>query len=207
MRVAILIAVLIALLPGWAAAASLYQAETLADGTLYSDQVARRVGDLITIVVKETTKVTDKNKTKTKRDTTIDTSLKVVPGSNQLPAAEGSSTIGALPAFKAEGSKQYEGEGNYEHTGEVEASITARVIDVLDNGNLVVEGRRQVKVNKDSKTILITGIVRTADVKADNTVMSEKLHNFQVSIEGEGPLSRAQGEGWLATIIDVVWPF
>lgn len=190
-----------------AQAASLWQAETLADGTLYSDQVARRKGDLVTIVIKESTKVTDKNKTKTTRDNTLSAAVTMVPGTDQIPAASGSSSIGALPAFAANGKKEYSGEGNYEHTGEVEASITARVLDVLDNGNLLVEGRRQVTVNNNSKTILITCVIRTADIKADNTVISEKLHNLQVSIEGEGPLSRTQKEGWIANILDVLWPF
>lgn len=205
MRVVILILLLCAV---WRAdAASLWQSETLADGTLYSDQVARRKGDLVTVMIKETTKVTDKNKTKTTRDEKMSTALTMVPGSDQLPASSGTSSIGALPAFAANGKKEYNGEGNYEHTGEVAAAITARVIDVLDNGNLLVEGRRQVTVNRNIKTILITCVVRTADIKADNTVASEKLHNLQVAIEGDGPLSRTQGEGWLATIIDVIWPF
>jgi flagellar L-ring protein precursor FlgH len=78
---------------------------------------------------------------------------------------------------------------------------------VLENGNLVIEGRRIVRVNEDSKTIVVTGVIRTADVRSDNTVLSEKLHNFQVAIEGEGPLSRSQQEGWLGRLFDVVWPF
>jgi flagellar L-ring protein precursor FlgH len=188
-------------------AESLWKAETLADGTLYSDQVARRTGDLITIVVKETTSVSETHKTETKRDNSIDASISLVPGSNQIPAAVGVSSNGALPAVKAGSAKDFKGEGKYEAEGEVKAVITARVLDVLDNGNLLVEGRRLVRVNKDTKTILITGIIRTADIKADNTVISEKIHNFQVSIEGEGPLTRSQAEGWLGRIVDILWPF
>jgi len=187
-------------------AQSLWQAETLADGTLYSDQVARKKGDLITILVKESTSVTDKQKTETKRENSIDAALKIVPGSNQTPASEGIPAPGHLPALKAATSKDFKGTGNYESGGEVKAVITGRVLDVLDNGNLVVEGRRSVKVNEDVKTILITGIIRTADIQADNTVMSEKLHNFQVAIEGQGPLSRSQAEGWLGQLIDILWP-
>jgi flagellar L-ring protein precursor FlgH len=89
----------------------------------------------------------------------------------------------------------------------VKAVITGRVIDVLDNGNLLVEGRRSVKVGNDTKTILITGIIRTADIQANNTVLSEKLHNFQVSIVGEGPLNRSSREGFLGEILDILWPF
>ncbi len=188
-------------------AASLWQAETLADGTLYSDQVARRAGDLITIMVKETTAVTDTQKTETNRENELEAAVTMLPQNTALPAVAGASTVGTLPAVAMNSKKEFEGEGKYKSNSEVRATITGRVIDVLDNGNLVVEGRRQVKVNLDTKTIVITGIVRTADIRSDNTVWSEKLHDFQLAIEGEGPLSRAQQEGWLGRIIDVVWPF
>jgi flagellar L-ring protein precursor FlgH len=192
---------------GLAHAESLFKAETLADGTLYSDQVARRAGDLITIVVKETTSVSEQTKTENKRENTIDAAISLVPGTNQVPAAVGTASAGKLPALKAASEKNFKGEGKVEAQGEVKAVITGRVIDVLDNGNLLVEGRRLVRVNKDTKTILITGIIRTADIQANNTVQSEKLHNFQVSIEGEGPMSRSQHEGWLGEILDILWPF
>ena len=188
-------------------AESLFKAETLADGTLYSDQVARRAGDLITILVKETTSISERTKTENKRENTIDAAISLIPGTNQVPAAVGTASAGKLPALKAASNKDFKGEGKVEAEGEVKAVITGRVIDVLDNGNLLVEGRRLVRVNKDTKTILITGIIRTADIQANNTVLSEKLHNFQVSIEGEGPMTRSNTEGWLGEILDILWPF
>ena len=188
-------------------AASLWTAETLADGNLYSDQVARKPGDLITVLVKETTTVTDSQKTSRNRQNDLDASIQMLPQTTAIPAQVGSSTVGRLPALRASSDKKFEGEGKYTAEGEVRAVITGRVLDVLENGNLVIEGRRIVRVNDDSKTIVVTGIIRTADVRSDNTVLSEKLHNFQVAIEGEGPLSRSQQEGWLGRLFDVVWPF
>ena len=199
--------VVIATSATWASAASLWQNETLAEGTLYSDQVARRVGDLITILVKETTAVTDKSKTETKRDNTIKAEISMLPQNSALPSVLGASTVGHLPAVALDSEKDFKGEGNYQAGSDVRATITGRVVDVLDNGNLLIEGRRAVKVNADTKTIIITGIVRTADIRSDNTVMSEKLHDFQVAIEGEGPLTRSQQEGWLGRLIDILWPF
>ena len=190
-----------------APAESLWKAETLADGTLYSDQVARKKGDLITILVKETTSVTDTNKTETQRQNDISAAVSLVPGSNETPAISGLPTSGKLPALAGTSNKHFQGTGNYTAQAEVIATITGRVLDVLDNGNLLIEGRRSVKVNLDTKTILITGIIRTADIKADNTVPSEKLHDFQVAIEGDGPLSRSQSEGWLGLLLDKIWPF
>jgi flagellar L-ring protein precursor FlgH len=188
-------------------AASLWAAETLADGNLYSDQVARKPGDLITIMVKETTSVTDSQKTERSRTNDINAAITMLPQNTALPAAVGATTMGRLPAIAANSEKEFEGEGKYTAEGEVRAVITGRVTDVLENGNLVIEGRRIVRVNEDSKTIVVTGVIRTADVRSDNTVLSEKLHNFQVGIEGEGPLSRSQQEGWLGRLFDVVWPF
>ena len=189
-----------------ASAASLFTAETMADGTLYSDSVARRQGDLITIMVQESTSVSEKNKTTAKRDNKLSAAVKLIPYSSEIPQVAGESA-GRLPAVAAESSKNFQGQGDYEATGEVKATITGRVLDVLDNGNLLIEGRRAVRVNNDTKTILITGIIRTADIRSDNTVLSEKLHNFQVSIVGEGPLTRSQSEGFLGQIADIIWPF
>jgi flagellar L-ring protein precursor FlgH len=179
----------------------------MSDGSLFSDQVARRSGDLITILVQENTSISEKNKTTAKRDNKLQASINLLPGASETPAAVGSSAVGKLPALDANSAKEFSGQGDYENTGAVKATITGRVLDVLDNGNLLIEGRRAVRVNEDTKTILITGIIRTADIRSDNTVLSEKLHNFQVSIVGEGPLTRAQSQGILGTIADVLWPF
>lgn len=195
------------LAPAQATAQSLWSSESLADGTLYTDQVARRKGDLLTILVKETTAISEKAKTETKRKNDMSAQVNMLPATPQVAPTSGASTVGTLPGMGASSDKNFKGEGTFESTGDVRATITGRVLDVLENGNLVIEGRRQVKIQNDTKTILITGIIRTADLKADNTVLSEKMHNFQVSIEGEGPLARAQSEGILGQIADVLWPF
>jgi len=189
-------------------AASLWQAETLADGNLYADQVARKKGDLITILVQENTSVSETQKTELKRENDLAAAVTAVPfAQNNALAVLGKSQTGTLPALGANAKKEYKGDATYTADGTVKAVVTGRVVDVLDNGNLVVEGRRQVQVNNDTKTILITGLIRTADIRSDNTVASEKMHNFQVSIVGDGPMARTQQEGVLARLLDHVWPF
>jgi flagellar L-ring protein FlgH len=203
MRLLLLILVCIAPL----AAESLWQAETLADGNLYADATARRRGDLLTVVIQETTSVSENQKTDTKRDNKLDFGVNLLPGSNQLPAAVGSSALDRLPGLNADSSKAFTGEGKYDFSHKVRSSIAVQVVDVLDNGSLVVRGSREVLINDDRKTIQIGGIVRPSDIKSDNTVLSEKLYDLQVSIVGEGPMSRAQQEGWLGKLMDVIWPF
>lgn len=203
MRLLLLILVCIAPL----AAESLFQAETLSDGNLYADATARRRGDLLTVVIQETTSVSENQKTDTSRDNKLDFGVNLLPGSNQLPASVGSTAVGKLPALNADSSKEFQGEGKYDFSHKVRSSIAVQVVDVLDNGSLVVRGTREVLINEDRKTIQIGGIVRPSDIKSDNTVLSEKLYDLQVSIVGEGPMTRAQQEGWLGKLMDIVWPF
>ncbi len=187
-------------------AESLVQSRNLADGTLYSGQTAREVGDLVTLVIKETTVVSESQETEKSRENTTKGSVNLLSGSTRLPAAAGQSNVGTLPAIDLSATREFEGEGEYKASGTVSTRLTGRVTDVLDNGNLVIEARRAITINDDIKTILLTGIGRTADIDPENTVKSERLHNFKVSIVGEGPLTRAQQEGLLGRLIDVLWP-
>ena len=165
-------------------AASLWGAETLADGNLYSDQVARKPGDLITIMVKETTSVTDSQKTERNRKNSVDASVSMLPQTTALPSAVGSTTVGRLPALRAQSEKEFDGQGKYTAEGEVRAVITGRVTDVLENGNLVIEGRRIVRVNDDSKTIVVTGVIRTTDVRSDFARLLKLWRYGKLDLEG-----------------------
>jgi len=202
MRLLLLIVMCIAPL----AAESLWHADTLADGNLYADATARRRGDLLTVVIQESTSVTDEQTTDTKRDNKAEFGLNFAPGTNALPAGIGQG-IGTLPGISAQSGKEFKGEGKYDLTHKVRSSIAVQVVDVLDNGSLIVRGSREVVANDDRKTIQIAGIVRPSDIRSDNTVLSEKLYDLQVSIVGDGPLTRAQQEGWLGRLADMLWPF
>ncbi|MCX8039088.1 MAG: flagellar basal body L-ring protein FlgH [Planctomycetota bacterium] len=188
------------------AAESLWRAETLADGNLYADATARRRGDLLTVVISETTSVSENQKTGAERSSTMRAGVDYLTGTNAPPAASGAG-IGALPGLSANSRNSFEGEGKYDLSHRVRTTIAVQVVDVLDNGSLVVRGAREVVVNDDRKTIQIAGIVRPSDIRSDNTVLSEKLFDLQVSIVGEGPLTRSQERGWLGRVLDWLWPF
>lgn len=188
------------------AAESLWRAETLADGNLYADATARRRGDLLTVVISETTSVSENQKTGAERASRARAGVDHLTGTNAPPAAAGAG-IGALPGFSLGSSTSFEGEGKYDLSHRVRTTIAVQVVDVLDNGALVVRGAREVVVNDDRKTIQISGIVRPSDIRSDNTVQSEKLYDLQVAIVGEGPLTRAQERGWLGRVLDWLWPF
>ena len=179
-------------------AASLWKAKTIADGTPYSDKLARKKGDLLTIRVRESTSASEEQKTEHSRDTDNSFSGTITPVS---------ATSRATPGIGLQSSRDFEGEGKVESSNDVRATVTARVMSVLDNGNLVIEGRRSIKINKDTKVILISGIIRPADITSENTVLSERMHNFRVGIEGEGPLTQAQQQGIFSRLLGFLWPF
>ncbi|MHC5068186.1 MAG: flagellar basal body L-ring protein FlgH [Planctomycetota bacterium] len=188
-------------------AESLFTATTLADGTLYSDEVARRIGDLITVRVIERISITDEQETDTSRDNQLSASVNMWPNSSKAPASQGGDNFGTLPAIDLSSGKAFSGEGEYEATQDMTLTLTGRVIDVLDNGNLVIEARRTITHDLETRTIVLSGICRRSDIESGNSVTSSQLHNFEVAVEGDGPLSRAQQEGWLGRLMDILWPF
>jgi Flagellar basal body L-ring protein len=81
------------------------------------------------------------------------------------------------------------------------------VVDVIPNGNLLIEGRRNVKVNNEDQVIVLTGTVRGRDISADNTVNSALIADARISYSGKGVISDRQKPGWLMNVLDKVWPF
>ena len=81
------------------------------------------------------------------------------------------------------------------------------VIDVMPNGNLLVQGRRRLIVAGEKRTLLVSGEVRFADIAVDNSVQSRLVSNFEMSYEGKGPDSSFSNQGWLGKIVNRLWPF
>jgi len=81
------------------------------------------------------------------------------------------------------------------------------VVEVLDNGNLALEGKRDIAVNKEKYTLTLTGIARPIDIATDNTIASSKMSNVLFGLTGKGWLTRAGSKGWYHRVKDVLWPF
>jgi len=87
------------------------------------------------------------------------------------------------------------------------ASLSARIIQVLPNGNLVLRGSQEILVNNERQYITIQGVVRPHDITNNNTVLSTYIADARIDYTGQGDLSRKQREGWLSRFFDTVWPF
>ncbi len=180
---------------------SLWTAHT---GSLYQDMKARNVGDVVTITVSETADASEEATTETKRS--HDWSGKI-SGSDVV--AGGKSLIGGPSSFDygVEFGRGLKGSGKTSRTNSVKAYMTATVVEVLPNGNLVIRGSRWVKVNDELHQVVLEGVVRPVDISRNNTVLSQKIADAKIFVVGKGPVSRQQRPGWLSQMIDLLFPF
>ena len=101
----------------------------------------------------------------------------------------------------------FKGKGKTTRTENMTAQISARVLQVLPNGNLVIRGSREITVNYEKQLITIQGVIRPADVTPENTIQSNYIADAKIEYIGKGDVSRQQRQGWLTRILDYVWPF
>ncbi len=174
--------------------------------SLTEDMKARRRGDIITIVISESASASKDAKTGTSRDSSVGAGIPNLLGLETSKFAKSSFTdLASL--IKASASSSFKGAGNTSRQENLNATITARVMDVQANGNLMIEGRRNIKVNDEDQIIVLEGVVRTRDITPDNTVNSIYVADARISYSGRGIISDQQSPGWLMGIFNKIWPF
>ena len=168
-----------------------------------ADKTARKPGDLVTVLIVESQVVKNEETSQLKRATTLDYALESF---DIKPDA-----FDPLPRLAASSQDDFSGTANVEKNGEFNARITAIVMDVLPNGNMVIKGRREIQVDYEIKVIEFSGVVRRFDIKADNTIQSELVADARVSYSGEGQLTDTTSRRGLGNIIHRaiiwLWPF
>lgn len=164
------------------------------------DRTARKEGDILTIIISETSTATYTATKDSSKDESNSVGKAVVPILSTLmpsliPNLTGSAT----------GSLSSKTNGATTSTGKFSAKMSAIVKKVLPNGTLMIEGSRFVKVNKDVQTFVLTGLVRQDDVHPDNTVLSESIAEADIKVDGKGTVTDRQKRGILSRILD--WLF
>jgi flagellar L-ring protein precursor FlgH len=168
---------------------------------LYADDVARQIGDVLTIRITESSKVDNKAKRDLKkeadRSTTFNGELNI---DHILPS---------MPGFtmSAESSNELKSKADYKDERKFIDSISVVVVDIMPNRNLVVIGTRNRNIAGDVQTIEVSGIVRPSDIGFDNTVRSEQVADFRIVTKNSGVAAAYTRPGWLGTIFDILWPF
>ena len=172
------------------------------NNSLFSDKKARYVNDVVTIIIDESSQGANNAKTDTNRDSTVSAGF--------TGLTQGTAPVNTIMSSLSLGgslSNKLQGEGKTKRDSNLSAKITARVVNVLGNGNLMLEGRRQLSVNAEDQYIVITGVVRPEDITSENTVSSQFIADARIVYGGRGVVNDKQRPGWATRILDWVWPF
>ena len=164
---------------------------------LYADDVAHRIGDVLTIQITEDSKVDNKAKRDLNKETDRSTTFDGVIGNF--------ADLGEF-GMSAASDNELKSKADYKDERSFTDSITVVVMDVLPNRNLVVMGTRYRNIAGDIQTIEVSGIIRPSDIAFDNTIKSEQIADFRLVTRNAGVSAPYTKPGWLSGIFDVVWP-
>ena len=184
---------------------SIWRGETM-QNSLFTDQRARGIGDLLTVIVAESSTGENKGLTDSKRNSVTNANISALLGLEttileRIPEMGGSIRLGGSSV------NQLKGEANTTRANHLSARITVRIIRVFNNGNFMIEGRRQVRVNEEDQYIVLSGIVRPEDITSVNTISSQYISDAQIFYTGRGVVDDKLRPGWLTRVVDWVWPF
>jgi flagellar L-ring protein FlgH len=172
---------------------------------IYTDDVARQVGDVLTIIISEASKVDNKSKRDLQKTTARSSDFNgevgiTTPEHNILPRIPGFTT-------SEQSTQKMNGQADFKDERSIADRMTVVVQDIQPNGNLVITGTRSRESGGDTQTIQLSGIVRPSDITFDNTVKSEQVADFQLVTSTKGVSEPYKNPGWFGRIIDIIWPW
>ena len=159
---------------------------------LYSDRRARDVGDLLTITLLENTTATTSANTATNKESNLSIGTPSIFGA---PVTLGGKDV--LSAT-ASGKRDFTGKGNSAQSNRLQGSVTVTVVQRLPNGNLVVQGQKNLRLNQGDELVQVQGIVRPADIAQDNSIPSSRVADARIVYGGRGPVAQSNAMGWLS---------
>ncbi|MFH1514633.1 MAG: flagellar basal body L-ring protein FlgH [bacterium] len=183
------------------------QAESLFDARgvkLFDDHRARMVGDILTVIVVESTSATSKGESKFDKKIDMKGGVKI-EGFLDYLVPNFFEPIEPLKNLAINPEEKYDGSGETSSDNTFATRMTATIIEVLPNGNFMIEGTRNVKVNEENQEMVLRGIVRPDDITTSNMISSTQIANAEIFYKGKGPVGRRQKPGLLSKIFS--WVF
>ena len=170
----------------------------------FKDQRARQVGDLLTVAVNITDKANIENDTSRSRSNKEDSGITDFIGSQTITQANK-----ILPGriLTADSTSSSEGKGSVDRKEALQTNVAAVVTQVLPNGNLVVEGKQEIRVNFEIRELIVAGIVRPEDIQSDNTIDSTKIAQARIAYGGRGQITDVQQPRYGQQLVDILLPF
>jgi flagellar L-ring protein FlgH len=172
----------------------------------YTDDVARQIGDVLTIKISEGSTIDNKAKRDLQKQTSQTSDF---DGNVGLTLPGTSKGIKGIPGFTmdATSANSLQSKADFKDQRKFVDSVTVVVVDILPNRNLVVLGSRDRDIAGDIQSIEASGIVRPSDIQFDNTIKSEQVANFKLTTRTKGISASYQKPGWFGQILNVIWPF
>lgn len=164
--------------------------------SMYTDIKANRIGDVLTVLIVESSSAQNNVQTNTQKSSEFD-----------LDAGPGFGSLDMIPIFGASGTSENKSgnQGQTSRSGNLQARMTVQVVGLRENGDLVIEGSRVVGINNDKEMLTLTGVVRAEDVQANNTVYSYQIADAQITYRGKGAASNGGKPGWIMRFLN--WIF
>ncbi len=170
----------------------------------FKDQRAHQIGDILTVKVKIADKAEIENATKRSRTNKEDSGVDDFFGKKKLPLLNSPLPTRLLTADSVASS---EGQGSVNRSEDLKTNVAAVVTQLLPNGNLVIEGKQEVRVNYEIRELIVAGIVRPEDIESDNTIDSTKIAQARIAYGGRGQITDVQQPRYGQQVLDVILPF
>ncbi len=175
--------------------------------SLFGDRRARNIGDIVTVVVEIDDEAEIRNRSERQRDASEELKVPALFGVNALVqrALPGGASLD--PAIDASSQSESNGEGAIRRRERITLRVAATVTDALPNGNLVVNGSQEVRVNEELRDLRVQGVVRREDISRTNVITYDKIAEARISYGGRGDITRVNRTRYGQKIIDLVSPF
>lgn len=168
---------------------------------IYSDSKARRVGDIISVVLSESTQAQKNAKTELKKENSA--TLEPLVGFGNKAINFKNNAIG----FSLDQETDFKGDSKANQGNSLSGNISVNVLRVLSNGNLMIRGEKWMTLNSGEEYIRLTGTIRAQDISSTNTIMSNKIANARIEYAGTGDFADVQKQGWLTQFFNgSLWP-
>jgi flagellar L-ring protein precursor FlgH len=174
--------------------------------SLYEDNKARRLNDLVTINVLENMTGSGAADTNAGKSSSVGAGVTDFFGM-PLSASVNKGRYMLTPSVTAAYADTFKGTGATNRSGNLVGTITAKVIEVMPNGNLTLESRKEITINNEKQILILRGMIRPDDIATDNTILSSRVADAEVFFVGDGVLQEKQRPGWFGRIVGAVWPF
>src|ERR1700753_225904 len=173
--------------------------------SFFKDQRAHQIGDLLPVTVTITDQANFANETQRSRTATEDSGITNFLGSALLSGNAAKVLPGRI--LTADGTSASDGKGSIQRNETLQTNVAAVVTQLLPNGNMVFEGRQEIRVNMEMRELIVAGIVRPEDIQSDNTIDSSKIAQARIAYGGHGQITDGQQARYGQQVMDVLLPF